>query len=179
MPQTEKPADQKQGKTSKITSKQGVSSGSMSSVATGAKPTKKKPGKASPETRQSGVTSIAGSKMVLGAATGSKLQRVISSGSAKSGSSPGGDRKGSEISKPRPVKNANATLPAPRRMIEELAALKMPSKTDQRMQVLMDRNTEGELTEDGQLELESLVALSEHLSYLKTEAMILLRPRPE
>ena len=63
-------------------------------------------------------------------------------------------------------------------MIEELAALKMPPQTDRRMQSLMDLNNDGALTADGLNELESLVALSEQLSLLKTQAMILLRPKP-
>lgn len=72
----------------------------------------------------------------------------------------------------------SATLEAPRRMIEDLAALRMPPRSDARLQVLMDRNNDGLLKAEEREELESLVEVSEAISLLRAEALSLLGRRP-
>jgi ribosomal protein S1 len=59
------------------------------------------------------------------------------------------------------------------------AALRLPSETDARLQVLMDRNTEGRLTAAEREELESLVEVSESTSLLRARTLHLLERRPQ
>ncbi len=47
--------------------------------------------------------------------------------------------------------------------VETVGNLRLPPKTDQRLQELMDRNNEGQLTGSEQADLEALVELSERL----------------
>jgi len=54
-----------------------------------------------------------------------------------------------------------AVIEAPVDMIEDIAGLRFPPRTDELLQSLMDRNTEGTLTPGERLELEGLVELSE------------------
>jgi hypothetical protein len=68
---------------------------------------------------------------------------------------------------------------APVKWVEWLGDLKFPERTDRRMQELMDRNTEGLLTESERADLESLVELSEQLSLVRGEALHLLGRRPK
>jgi hypothetical protein len=68
---------------------------------------------------------------------------------------------------------------APMELVERVAELRLPPKTDQRLQALMDRNTEGRLAVGEREELESLVELSEQLSLVRAQALKLLRRRPE
>ena len=63
--------------------------------------------------------------------------------------------------------------------VETVGNLRLPPKTDQRLQELMDRNNEGQLTGTEQADLEALVELSERLSLVRAEALHLLGRRPE
>jgi hypothetical protein len=68
----------------------------------------------------------------------------------------------------------NGVTSAPTEWIESVGELKFPARTDHRLQELMDRNNEGQLTEAERRELESLVELSERLSLVRAEALHLL-----
>jgi len=70
-------------------------------------------------------------------------------------------------------------IPAPPEWVESVSRLKFPPRTDRRMQVLMDRNNEGQLTPGEREELESLVEMSESLSLVRAEALRLLGRKPE
>ena len=72
----------------------------------------------------------------------------------------------------------NTTIDAPVEWVETIGQLRLPSKADDRLQQLMDRNNEGELAAGEREELESLVELSERLSLVRTEALLLLGRRP-
>ncbi len=67
-----------------------------------------------------------------------------------------------------------STIAAPLEFVKALADLRFPQKTDERLQGLMDRNTEGQLAEAEREELESLVELSERLSLVRAQALHLL-----
>ena len=67
---------------------------------------------------------------------------------------------------------------APREHFENAAALRFPPETDARLQDLMDRNTEGQLTESERAELESLAALSETMSLVRAQALRILGRKP-
>lgn len=73
----------------------------------------------------------------------------------------------------------DSTVPAPSAWVETIVALRLPSKTDLRLQQLMDRNNEGQLSELEREELESLVELSERLSLVRAEALQLLGREPQ
>lgn len=60
---------------------------------------------------------------------------------------------------------------APLQWVEWLSDLKFPAQTDQRLQELMERHNEGDLTEGEKAELQSLVQLSEQLSLVRSEAL--------
>jgi hypothetical protein len=72
----------------------------------------------------------------------------------------------------------NTTIDAPVEWVETIGQLRLPSKADDRLQQLMDRNNEGELAAGEREELESLVELSERLSLVRAEALLLLGRRP-
>lgn len=72
----------------------------------------------------------------------------------------------------------STTVDAPVEWVETIGRLRLPSKADVRLQQLMDRNNEGELDAEDQEELESLVELSERLSLVRAEALLLLGRRP-
>ena len=72
----------------------------------------------------------------------------------------------------------SSTIDAPLEWVEAVGNLRLPPKADQRLQVLMDRNNEGLLTEDERADLESLVELSERLSLVRAEALHLLGRKP-
>jgi hypothetical protein len=72
----------------------------------------------------------------------------------------------------------NAMLKAPVSLVEAMAELRFPPKTDQRLQRLMDRNTEGRLTRPEREELEALVELSEQISLLRAQALRVLGRKP-
>ena len=67
---------------------------------------------------------------------------------------------------------------APQDLLEMVAELKFPSKTDRRLQTLMDRNTDGTLTPEERDELESLVELSEKMALARAKALRVLGRRP-
>jgi hypothetical protein len=64
-------------------------------------------------------------------------------------------------------------------MVELMAQLRFPLKTDRRLQTLMDRNNEGLLTPDERDELEALVEQSESISLVRAQAQhVLEQPAP-
>lgn len=69
-------------------------------------------------------------------------------------------------------------MEAPREMVEAVAGLQLPVKTDRRLQVLMDRNTQGSLDASEREELESLVELSETISLVRAKALHALGRKP-
>jgi hypothetical protein len=71
-----------------------------------------------------------------------------------------------------------AFVEAPRQLVETMAEMRFPARTDRRMQSLMDRNNEGQLNGDEKEELESLVELSESISLIRAQALRLLGRRP-
>ena len=58
----------------------------------------------------------------------------------------------------------SSVIPAPLEWVETVGGLKLPIKADRRLQELMDRNNEGQLTPNERAELEALVEVSETLS---------------
>lgn len=70
------------------------------------------------------------------------------------------------------------TIPAPPDWVESVSQLKLPDRADRRLQLLMDRNNEGRLTESEREELESLVDMSESLALVRAEALRLLGRKP-
>jgi hypothetical protein len=71
-----------------------------------------------------------------------------------------------------------AMIEAPRELVEAFADLRFPPKADARLQDLMDRNTEGALSEEEKEVLEALVELSEQLSLMRARALRLLGRSP-
>ena len=69
-------------------------------------------------------------------------------------------------------------LKLPRELMEEVAALRLPGKTDQRLQHLMDRNNDGALSQQEREELESLAEMSERISLMRAKALRLLGRKP-
>jgi hypothetical protein len=72
----------------------------------------------------------------------------------------------------------SSTVDAPVEWVETIGRLRLPMKADERLQQLMDRNNEGSLTRLEMEELESLVELSESLSLVRAEALLLLDRKP-
>ena len=71
-----------------------------------------------------------------------------------------------------------AVVQAPRDMIEAVAALRLPTRTDASLQVLMDRNNNGELLPQEREELEALVELSETIGLVRAKAIHVLGRKP-
>jgi hypothetical protein len=71
-----------------------------------------------------------------------------------------------------------ATVAAPLEWVESVSDLRLPSRANERLQQLMDRNTEGLLTEAERAELEALVELSETLALVRAKALQLLGRTP-
>jgi hypothetical protein len=71
------------------------------------------------------------------------------------------------------------TVAAPVEWVESVSDLRLPPKANARLQQLMDRNTEGLLTEAERAELETLVELSETLSLVRASALQLLGRKPQ
>ncbi len=67
-----------------------------------------------------------------------------------------------------------AVIEAPLEMIENIADLRFPPKTDQLLQSLMDRNTNGELNAQEREELEGLVELSQTIAMVRAKAIQVL-----
>ena len=67
-----------------------------------------------------------------------------------------------------------ATVAAPLEWVESVSDLRLPSRANERLQHLMDINTEGLLSDTEREELEALVELSEQLSLIRAQALQLL-----
>jgi hypothetical protein len=72
----------------------------------------------------------------------------------------------------------NAVVEAPIEMVEAVAALRLPPRGDRRLQILMDRNTNGTLTPEQKEELEALVELSETIGLVRAQALRVLGRKP-
>jgi len=70
-------------------------------------------------------------------------------------------------------------ISAPVDMVEAVAALRLPSRADRRLQDLMDRNNDGVLTPGEREDLETLVELSETIAVVRAKALHLLGRKPE
>jgi hypothetical protein len=71
-----------------------------------------------------------------------------------------------------------AVIAAPVEMVEAVAALHLPPRTDRRLQELMDRNTNGALSPGEREDLEALVELSESIALVRAKALHLLGRQP-
>jgi hypothetical protein len=69
-------------------------------------------------------------------------------------------------------------ISAPLDWVELVSELRLPSRSDRRLQQLMDRNNDGLLTEGEREELASLVEVSETLSLVRAKALHLLGRAP-
>jgi hypothetical protein len=72
----------------------------------------------------------------------------------------------------------STVVEAPREMVEAVADLRLPPSSDRRLQVLMDRNTNGILTPEEREDLEALVDLSQTIALLRAQALHLLGRKP-
>jgi predicted DNA-binding protein len=72
----------------------------------------------------------------------------------------------------------SVVVQAPLEMVEAVASLRLPPRTDQRLQALMDRNNDGSLTVTEREDLEALVELSETISLIRAKALHLLGRKP-
>ncbi len=72
-----------------------------------------------------------------------------------------------------------SVVSAPLDWVELVSDLRLPPKADRRLQDLMDRNTEGQLSAEEFADMESLVELSETLSLVRAEALHLLGRVPK
>ena len=72
----------------------------------------------------------------------------------------------------------SAVIEAPVDFVESLGMLRFPPKADRRLHELMDRNTEGQLSESERDELEGLVELSETMALVRARALHLLERVP-
>lgn len=73
----------------------------------------------------------------------------------------------------------SVVVSAPVDWVEAVSELRLPAKADRQLQELMDRNTEGLLTERERSEMEALVEVSEQLSLVRAEALRLLGRKPQ
>jgi hypothetical protein len=65
-----------------------------------------------------------------------------------------------------------------RELAEAVADLRLTPKADQRLQALMNRNTNGQLTDSEREELEALAEMSENISLVRAKALRLLGRKP-
>ena len=72
----------------------------------------------------------------------------------------------------------SAVVQAPRELVESVAAMRFPPRTDALLRSLMDRNTNGQLTPDEREELEALAELSETMALVRAQALRLLGRAP-
>lgn len=70
--------------------------------------------------------------------------------------------------------SSQTTIEAPIELVTSVADLQLPQKIDARLQILMDRNTEGRLSESERAEFEALAELSEKISPLRVQALRVL-----
>lgn len=66
----------------------------------------------------------------------------------------------------------------PLELAEAAAALRFTPKADQRLQELMNRNTNGQLTDTEREELEALAELSENIAFVRVKALLFLGRKP-
>ena len=71
-----------------------------------------------------------------------------------------------------------AVVEAPIEMVEAVAALRLPPRGDRRLQILMDRNTNGTLTPEQKEQLEALLELSETIGLVRAQALRVLGRKP-
>lgn len=71
-----------------------------------------------------------------------------------------------------------SVIAAPLDWVKFVSDLKLPPKVDHHLRLLMDRNTEGQLSADETADLEAIVELSETLSFARAEALHLLAQNP-
>jgi len=71
-----------------------------------------------------------------------------------------------------------AVIESPRELIETVAEMRFPAKTDERLTWLMDRNTDGLLTAQERDELASLAELSESIAIVRAQALRVLGRSP-
>lgn len=72
----------------------------------------------------------------------------------------------------------SAVVETPVELMEAVAAMRLPPKTDARLQRLMDRNTNGQLLPAERDDLEELVELSENIALIRARALRVLGRRP-
>ncbi len=72
----------------------------------------------------------------------------------------------------------SAMIEAPVDLLEAMAELHLPRRADQRLQELMDQNTEGALTATEREELEGLVEWSEVIAPIRAKALHVLARKP-
>jgi hypothetical protein len=72
----------------------------------------------------------------------------------------------------------STVIEAPRTLVETVAAMRFPAKTDALLQSLMNRNTNGQLSPDEREELEALAELSETIALVRAQALKLLGRTP-
>jgi hypothetical protein len=70
-----------------------------------------------------------------------------------------------------------ATIDAPQQWVENIAMLRLPEQADRRLQQLMDRNNEGQLTEQEKADLSALAKLSEQLSLVRADSRVFIVAR--
>lgn len=66
----------------------------------------------------------------------------------------------------------------PFELAEAVADLRLSPKADRRLQELMDRNTNGLLTESEREDLEALAEMSENISLVRAKALLFLGRKP-
>jgi hypothetical protein len=77
------------------------------------------------------------------------------------------------------VQMSATVISTPVHLVEAVAALRLPAVSDRRLGVLMDRNNDGALSPEERDELESLAELSETISLVRAEALLLLGRGPQ
>jgi hypothetical protein len=76
------------------------------------------------------------------------------------------------------IETMDTTVDAPLQWVESITMLRLPEQADQRLQDLMDRNNEGQLSDSERADLAALAELSERLSLVRAEALHLLGRKP-
>jgi hypothetical protein len=71
-----------------------------------------------------------------------------------------------------------SAVPDAQPLVETVAGMRFPAKTDARLQSLMNRNTNGQLSPDEREELEALAELSETIALVRAQALKLLGRTP-
>lgn len=72
----------------------------------------------------------------------------------------------------------SAVIESPLELIESVAGMRFPLKTDERLRWLMDRNTDGLLSALERDELASLAELSESIALVRAQALHVLGRHP-